>query len=146
LDGKARKWFKGLPNNTIPSWEEMECLFIQKWGEKRNHGYSLTKFNAIKKKSDETVVEFVKRFNKLYNSFPVEIKPLPAGAKITFAGDFESNFGFTLREIRSPTLDQIQTNALEIEANLVAAGKAPETAYLRQGKGKDGILSKSSIG
>lgn len=28
LDGETRKWFKGLPNNFIPSWEEMERLFI----------------------------------------------------------------------------------------------------------------------
>jgi len=60
------------------------------------------------------VVEFVRRFNKLYNSLLVEIKPPPAGAKIKFAGDFESNFGFKLRERRSPTLDQIQIVALEI--------------------------------
>ena len=96
-------------------------------GRKKYHGYSLTKFNAIKKKSNEIVAEFFRRFNNLYNRLPVEIKPPPAGAKITFAGAFESNFGFTLRERRSPTLDQIQTNALEIEANLVDTEKAPET-------------------
>lgn len=27
LDGEARKWFKGLPNNSITTWEEMERLF-----------------------------------------------------------------------------------------------------------------------
>jgi len=40
-----------------------------------------------------------------------------------------------LRERRAPTLDQIQTNALEIEASLVAVGKAPETQRT-QDKGK----------
>ena len=136
MDGEARKWFKGLPNNSIPSWEEMEHLFIQKWGEKIDHGYSLTKFNAIKKKSDETVVEFVRRFNKLYNSLLVEMKAPPTGAKITFAWAFELDFGFTVRDRRSPTLDQIQTDALEIEENLVAAGKAPKTHHI-QDKGKE---------
>jgi len=81
LDGEARKWFKGLPNNSIPTWEEMEHQFTQRWGEKRDHGYSLIEFNAIKKKSYESVVEFIKRFNKLYNDLPVEIKPSPTGAK-----------------------------------------------------------------
>jgi len=57
----------------------------------------------------------------------VEIKPPPNGAKVTFAGAIELDFGFTLRERRSSTLDQIQTDALEIVANLVVAGKAPET-------------------
>ena len=52
-------------------------------------------------------------------------KPPPTSEKITFAGAFESDFGFTLRERRSTTLDQIQTDALKVEENLVAAGKAP---------------------
>jgi len=63
LDREARKWFKWLLNNSIPTWDEMERLFTQRWG-KRDHEYSLTEFNAIKKKSDETIVEFVRRFNK----------------------------------------------------------------------------------
>ena len=127
LDGEARKWFKGLPNNSIPTWEEMECQFNQRWGEKQDHGYSLIEFNAIKKNSDESVVELIRRFNKIYNILPMEIKPPPTGEKISFVGEFESDFGFTLRERRSTTLYQIQTNALEIEANMVAACKAPET-------------------
>lgn len=143
MDGEARKWLKGIPNNSIPSWEEMEHLFTQRWGEKRDHGYSLTEFNAIKKKYDETIVEFFKRFNKLYNSLLVEIKPPPASAKITFAGAFESDFGFTLSKRRSPTLDQIQIDALEIEANLMAAGKTPETQPI-QDKGKAKIESSQS--
>ena len=73
----------------------------------------------------------------------MEIKPPPAGAKLTFAGTFESNFGFTLRERRSPTLDQIQTDALEIEANLVVVGKTRETQPI-QDKGKVRIESSQS--
>ena len=36
--------------------------------KKRDHGYSLTEFNAIKKKSNESMSGFIKIFNKLYNS------------------------------------------------------------------------------
>jgi len=64
--------------------------------------------------------------NKIFNNLLVEIKPPPTSAKIIFLGAFESNFGFTLRERRCTTLDHIQINSLEIEANLVAASKAPE--------------------
>lgn len=123
LDGEARKWFKGLPNNSINAWDELENQFTQIWGEKRDHGYSLTEFNAIKRKSDENFSEFIKTFNKLYNSLSVEIKTPPFGAKVVFVGAFEIDFSFTLRERRSPTLEQIQTDALEIEANMTAAGK-----------------------
>ena len=93
-------------------------------GWKRDHGYSLTKFNAIKRKPDENISYFIKRFNKLYNSFPVEIKPPPFGEKVVFSGAIEAYFSFKLRERRSPTLEQIQTDTLEIEANMTTTGKA----------------------
>jgi len=59
--------------------------------------------------------------------FQWRVSPPPAGAKITFAACFESYFGFTLRERRSITIDQIQTVALEIESNLVVGGKTSDT-------------------
>ena len=75
LDGEARKWFKSLADNTVTSWEEMEILFTLKWGEKRDHRYVPTKFNPLKKRHNEDVIEFLKRFNKLYNNIPAKIKP-----------------------------------------------------------------------
>ena len=85
--------------------------------------YFLIESNAIKIKLVEEVAEFIKIFKNLYNSIPLEIKPPPVGAKVVFAGVFELDFGFTLRERWSPILDQIYTNALEIESNMSAAGK-----------------------
>ena len=76
--------------------------------------------------------DFVKRFNKLYNSLPVEMKPPPIGARVVFAGAFVSDFSFTLRERRSSTLEQIQIDALEIEANMTSAGKVQD-----KGKSKE---------
>ena len=67
--------------------------------------------------------KFIKRFNKLHNSLPVEIKPPKEAAKVVFLGDFEPEFGFTLRERKSRTLDQIQIDALEVEANFTSIGK-----------------------
>ena len=72
LSGEARKWFKGLPNDSINYWEELETLFTQRWGEKRDPGYS---FTSIKRKPNENIPEFVKIFNKLYNSLPIDMKP-----------------------------------------------------------------------
>ena len=101
-----------LENGSINNWEELENRFTQRWGEKRDHGYSLTKFNAIKIRPNESIFEFVKRFNKLYNSLPIEMKPPHIGEKVFFDGDFEVNFSFQLREIISHNLEKIETNAL----------------------------------
>lgn len=64
LNGQAIKLFKALPNASITTWEELENSFTHKWGEKRNHEHVLTKFNAIKKKQEEDISKFIKRFNK----------------------------------------------------------------------------------
>lgn len=96
---------------------------MQKWGDKKDHGYVLTEFNAMKKTQNEDVSKFIKRFNKLYKILPVEIKPPQEVTKVFFVGAFERDFGFTLREIKSHTLDQIQTDALEVEANFTSTGK-----------------------
>ena len=62
--------------------------------------------------------DFIKIIKKLYNSLLTEMKPPLVGARVVFTGDCESNFSFTLRERRYSTLEQIQRDALEIEANM----------------------------
>ena len=64
LYGEAKNWFKGIPNAAITTSEELENSFIEKWGQKRNHEYLLTEFNAIRKISKDDTSKFVKRFNK----------------------------------------------------------------------------------
>ena len=59
---------------------------------------------------------------------------------MVFAEAFESDFGFTLRERRYPTLDQIQTYALEIEVNLTTIGKSKIKQHTQdKGKGKEEV-------
>jgi hypothetical protein len=49
-------------------------------------------------------MEFIQRFNKLYNKIPVEVKPSQPATKVTFAGAFEPNFSLLLRERRGVDL------------------------------------------
>ena len=75
----------------------MENTFIKNWGEKNDHMYVLTELNAMTKKHNEDVSEFIKRFNKLYNSLHAEIKPPFETTKVIIFRAFELDFGFTLR-------------------------------------------------
>ena len=68
-------------------------------------------------------MEFIQRFNKLYNKIPAEVKPSQPAAKVTFAGDFKPDFSLLLRERRGATLTQMQDDAVEIEYNMMASGK-----------------------
>ena len=59
FDGEARKLFKYLADYTA-TWEEMENFFTLKLEEKRDHGYVVTEFNALKKRHNEDVTEFIR--------------------------------------------------------------------------------------
>ena len=68
-------------------------------------------------------MEFIQRFNKLYNKIPIEVKPSQPAAKVTFTGSFEPDFALLLRERRRADLTQMQDDAVEIESNMMASGK-----------------------
>ena len=46
-----------------------------------------------------------------------------AAAKLHYAGAFDNEFSFSLRERKSATLAAMFTDALEVEANMMASGK-----------------------
>jgi hypothetical protein len=101
----------------------LEDAFLRQWGERKDHLYYLTKFGSLKKKNSETVMEFIQRFNKLYNKILAEVKPSQPAAKVTFVGAFEPYFSLLLRERRGATLNRMQDDAVEIESNMMASSK-----------------------
>jgi hypothetical protein len=123
FEGQVRTWFRGLPVGSIRSYDDLENAFLRQWGEKKDHLYYLTEFRALRKKTSESVLEFIQRFNKLYHKIPAEVKPSQPAAKVTFAGAFDSDFSLLLRERRSTTLSGMQDDAIEIESNMMASGK-----------------------
>ena len=66
MDGEARKLFKSLPPNSITGIDELEEVFLKQWGDRKDYVYYLTKFGTLKNKVDESLVDFTKRFNKIY--------------------------------------------------------------------------------
>jgi ribonuclease HI len=123
FEGQVRTWFRSLPAASIPTYDALEDAFLKQWGERKDHLYYLTEFGSLKKKNSETVMEFILRFNKLYNKIPAAVKPSEPSAKVTFAGAFEPDFALLLRERRGDTLIKMQDDAVEIESNMMASGK-----------------------
>jgi hypothetical protein len=123
LDGEARKWFRGLTLGSIFGIEALDDAFLRQWGDKKYFLYYIIEFGSLKRKEGEYVSDFSKRFNKMYNNIPVEIKPTKTFAKITYASAFDLEFCLLLREIRSASLTHMQYATLEVESNIVASDK-----------------------
>jgi hypothetical protein len=77
----------------------------------------------LRKNTSKSVLELIQIFNKIYHKIPTKVKPSQPTAKVTFAGDFYSNFTLFLRERRSTNLEGMQYDSIEIESNMMASGK-----------------------
>ena len=104
MDGEACKWFRSMPPNSTTRIDELEEVFVKKYGDRKDYVYYLTKFGALKKKPNESLVYFTKRFNKIYQKIPEEIKPTKTTAMINFANALDSKFSLSIRAEKAQTL------------------------------------------
>jgi hypothetical protein len=146
LDGEARKWFRGLTPGSIAGIEALDDVFLRQWGDKKDFMYYITEFGSLKRKEGESVSDFSKRFNKMYNKIPAEIKPTEASAKITYASAFDPDFCLLLRERRATSLAHMQDAALEVESNILAVDRLRNKVDRDRGRGRsEASTSGSSV-
>jgi ribonuclease HI len=145
LDGEVRKWFRGLAPGSIAGIEALDTVFLRQWGDRKYYIYYMTEFGSLKKQEGESVSDFSKRFNKMYNKIPVEIKPSEASAQISYASAFDPEFCLVLRERRATSLAQIQDAAIEVESNMLAADRLRNKANtdIRKGKSEASVSSSN---
>jgi len=67
LDGEVRKWFWGLAPGSITCIEALDNVFLRQWGDRKDYMYYMTEFGSLRKMQGESVSDFSKRFNKMYN-------------------------------------------------------------------------------
>ena len=146
LDGEVRKWFRGLAPGSIAGIEALDSVFLRKWGDMKDYMCYMTDFGSLNKLEGDSVSDFSKRFNKMYNKIPDEIKPSEASAKMSYASAFGPDFCLLLREIRSASLDQMQDTAIEVESNVLAIDRLRNEADAGRRKGKsEASTSGSSV-
>jgi hypothetical protein len=141
LDGEVRKWFRGLAPGSIAGIEALDNVFLRQWGDRKDYIYYMTEFGSLKKQEGESVSDFSKRFNKMYNKIPAEIKPSEASAQISYASAFDPDFCLVLRERRATSLAQMQDAAIEVESNILAADRLRNQADANKRKG----MSEASV-
>jgi hypothetical protein len=123
LEGEARKWFRALPLGSIDGIEALDSAFLRQWGDKKDFMYYMTEFGSLKRKEGQSVSNFSKIFNKMYNKIPTDINPSEASAKITYASAFDLDFYLLLRERRATTLAHMKDAAMEVESNILVVDR-----------------------
>jgi hypothetical protein len=146
LDGEDRNLFRSLTPRSIVGIEDLDDSFLRYSGDKKYFLYSITEFGSLKRKEGESVSDFSKRFNKIYNKIPTKINPTQTSANITYSNAFDLEFFLLLRERRATSLAHMQDATLEVESNILAAEKHRSKFYRDKKKGRvEGSTSNSSI-
>jgi hypothetical protein len=145
LDGEVRRWFRGLPPGSIAGIEALDSVFLRKWRDRKDFMYYMTKFGSLKKLEGESVSDFSKIFNKMYNKIPAEIKPSEASAQISYASAFDPDFCLLSRERRATSLAQMQDVAIEVESNILDTDRLRNKADTDRRKGKSEASTSSSL-
>jgi hypothetical protein len=101
-------------------------------------------FGSLKRKEGEYVSNFSKRFNKMYNNIPAEIKPTKASAKITYVSAFDPDFCLLLRERRDTSLAHMQDSSLKVDYNVLAVDRLRNKADRDRGRGRPEASTSSS--
>lgn len=122
LDGETRKWFREMTPRSIPYIEALHDVFLKHRGDKKDLLYYHTEFGSLKREHGDSLLEFNKRFNRMYSKIPT-VKPTPTSGKLTYANAFDSDSCLLLRERRCATLAEMKDAALEVESNIMAAKK-----------------------
>jgi hypothetical protein len=98
----------------------------------------------LKRKEGEFVSDFSKRFNKMYNKIPAEIKPSKASARITYSSAFDPDLCLLLRERRAAILAHMQDVVVEVESNILAVNRLRNVGDRNTSKSRPEAPSSSS--
>ena len=69
LDGTARTWLKGLPANSIGSWDELKAQFIQNFKDTCKQPMSIVDLDACAQEEGESMTHWVRRDKAILHSF-----------------------------------------------------------------------------
>ena len=87
-------------------------------GEKEESPSS--EYENLKRGPNETVQDYCTRFNNVYNAIPLDLRPPPGLAFIKFPSGFDTDMVFQLRERNPPTLEDMQSLVVSVDANLLS--------------------------
>ena len=118
LQGEVMTWFKTLPEARIPNLQQFSKLFLDRWMIKVNFLLLNEEYNQLKRFPDESVQRFSDKFNQIYHSMPLNIRPPPDLALLHYPRAFDAEIEFRLRERSPSTMKQMQDMAVDMEANL----------------------------
>ena len=119
LHGDARRWYDNLPTTSITSMDQLEEIFLMRWGMKLEYIQSLLRgLKCIKQTEGGTVRAFGVRFQKLLHQIPKSHYPESKYLMYLYTNGLLGHLSFLLNKKGPKTLTESHHMAIRIEVNL----------------------------
>jgi hypothetical protein len=103
LYGEPWIWIRSLNINSIESWTDFCVAFLKYWGEKNYFDQYLIELNSFKRKEDEVVTTFNRRFHNFYCNISKDIQPSKTAAMLYYIKDQHPDLVFLSQRKEIPT-------------------------------------------
>jgi hypothetical protein len=146
LQGKVKNWFRNLLAASIRNFHQFMQVFLERWVIMGNVFLILEEYDHLKRNLGETVQQFSARFNEVYHSILVDVRPPPGLAKWHFLDAFDPEMAFQLRERNIASLEEMKNIAVDVETNLLIKRsklKDKEREQLKSSEAKLEILASA---
>ena len=92
--GEVRTWFRTLPANSVVDLPALYRTFLNRWEKKKDPLQILSDFGKLKRGPNETVQDYITRFNEAYNVVPQNLRPPPDSVLIKFPDGFDFDIAY----------------------------------------------------
>jgi hypothetical protein len=75
LTGDVKKWSTNLPSKSLTTCEDLEQVFLQRWGVMEDMASLYSQYLKIFKQDDEIVRKFNDKFNTLLGRIDSDFQP-----------------------------------------------------------------------
>jgi hypothetical protein len=107
----------------ISMLQEMENIFMEKRGERKDNQYFIVSLSNTKKNENETIRNFNKIFNQIVQRLHADIKPLEVDILNNYLDSFESELDFHITHKDAQSLRVSHDATTKNEKNRRVYGK-----------------------
>lgn len=120
---KALQWFKGLPVNSIETWDELGSRLCKFFEDKSDHLSLVEQLSAIKRAPHEDMSDFNHRFQRTWDRIPQMVRPTANHAFLYYLRALNSDIYMMIQSMGGDTLLAAYSVAIRAENSHIQAGK-----------------------
>ncbi|KAH9298293.1 hypothetical protein KI387_029975, partial [Taxus chinensis] len=133
LHDLASEWFYWLSPSPITNWVTMREQFLKRFKPSEDARTLITQLTQLKKEPSDNMRDFIARFQRILYKIPTSSTLSDENQKTFFINTLLPKVGYQLRRERPVNLLEAQNATVEVDDDLIMAGKLKQPSHKGDG-------------